>query len=70
MISARLTTFYDHAAASAAPEVHRLATTVDKWWPAILAGLVNVVKSFGPVNRLVCVVPDVCVSRRVRAVCG
>ena len=38
-ISRRLTTFYDHAAASDAPEVHRLATTVDKWWPTVLAGL-------------------------------
>jgi len=28
-----------NAAASTAPEVHRLATTVDKWWPAVLAGL-------------------------------
>jgi len=38
-ISRRLSSFYDHAAASTAPEVHRLATTVDKWWPAVLAGL-------------------------------
>jgi len=39
VISGRLYTFYNHAAASSAPEVHRLATTVDTWWPAILAGL-------------------------------
>jgi len=39
LISRRLSTFYDHAAASTAPEVHRLAATVDRWWPAILAGL-------------------------------
>ena len=39
VISRRLTTFYDHAAASSAPEVHRLAATVDRWWPAVLAGL-------------------------------
>jgi transposase len=38
-ISRRLTAFYDHSAASSAPEVHRLATTVDKWWPTVLAGL-------------------------------
>jgi len=39
VISGRLYTFYNHAAASSAPEVHRLATTVDTWWSAILAGL-------------------------------
>src|SRR5665647_1812417 len=39
VISGRLYTFYNHAAASSAPEVHRLATTVDTWWQAILAGL-------------------------------
>ena len=38
-ISGRLTSFYVRAAASTAPEVHRLATTVEAWWPAILAGL-------------------------------
>ena len=39
LICRRLTTFYDHAAASSAPEVHRLAATIDRWWPAVLAGL-------------------------------
>jgi len=39
VIRNRLFTFYDHAAASTAPEVHRLAATVDTWWPAVLAGL-------------------------------
>ena len=38
-ISGRLTSFYDHAAASTAPEVHRLAATIERWWPAVLAGL-------------------------------
>lgn len=38
-IRAQLETFYDHAAASTAPEVHRLAATVEGWWPAIEAGL-------------------------------
>ena len=38
-ICRRLTTFYDHAAVSSAPEVHRLAATVDRWWLAVLAGL-------------------------------
>ena len=39
LIARRLTTFYDHAAATTSPEVHRLAATVDRWWPAVLAGL-------------------------------
>ena len=39
LISRRLATFYDHAAASSAPEVHRLAATIDRWWPAVLAGI-------------------------------
>jgi len=38
-ITGALVSFYEHAAASTAPEVHRLAGTVEKWWPAILAGL-------------------------------
>lgn len=38
-ISRRLGVFYAHAAASTAPEVHRLAATIETWWPAILAGL-------------------------------
>ncbi len=38
-ISRRLRVFYAHAAASTAPEVHRLAATIETWWPAILAGL-------------------------------
>ncbi len=39
VISHRLYTFYDQAAASRAPEVHRLAATIEAWWPAIEAGL-------------------------------
>lgn len=38
-IRGRLAAFYDHAADSTAPEVHRLAATVEAWWPAIEAGL-------------------------------
>lgn len=38
-IRAHLQAFYGHAAASTAPEVHRLAATVESWWPAIEAGL-------------------------------
>ncbi|MBS2552423.1 transposase [Catenulispora sp. NL8] len=38
-ISARLTRFYESAAASGLPEMERLATTVSTWWPQILAGI-------------------------------
>ena len=38
-IRAHLETFYGHAAVSTAPEVHRLAATIETWWPAIEAGL-------------------------------
>ena len=41
VISHRLYTFYDQAAASRAPEVHRLAHTIEAWWPAIEAGLIT-----------------------------
>jgi transposase len=40
-IARRLGVFYAHAAASTAPEVHRLAVTIQTWWPAILAGLLT-----------------------------
>ena len=39
VIRQRLFTFYNRAAASSAPEVHRLATTVQEWWPAIEAAI-------------------------------
>jgi transposase len=39
LIRARLDQFYSLAAASNAPEVHRLATTIEAWWPAIEAGI-------------------------------
>ena len=41
VIRARLEAFYTHAAASSSPEVHRLAATVEAWWPAIEAGIVT-----------------------------
>ncbi len=31
--------FYDQAASSRSPEVHRLAATVETWWPAIEAAI-------------------------------
>ncbi|MBX7551746.1 transposase [Streptomyces sp. NPDC004232] len=34
-----LTQFYESAAASGLPEVERLATTVNTWWPQILSGI-------------------------------
>lgn len=38
-ISTALIRFYESAAASALPEIERLATTVSTWWPEILAGI-------------------------------
>lgn len=40
-ISHRLWRFYDMAAASPSPEVHRLARTIETWWDAIEAGLLT-----------------------------
>jgi len=39
VIRNRLFTFYNRAAASTSPEVHRRAATVDAWWPAIEAAI-------------------------------
>ena len=39
VIRARLEDFYLAAAASTAPQVHRLAATVEDWWPAIEAAI-------------------------------
>jgi len=39
LLRARLDTFYCRAAASSSPEVHRLATTIETWWPAIEASV-------------------------------
>ena len=38
-IRERLWRFYTQAASSDAPEVHRLATTIEDWWPAIEAAI-------------------------------
>lgn len=38
-IRARLDEFYRRAAASISPEVHRLAATVEAWWPAVEAAI-------------------------------
>ena len=40
-IAARLERFYLRAASCPAPEAHRLAQTIEAWWPAIEAGLVT-----------------------------
>lgn len=37
----RLWAFYQTAAACSAPEAHRLAETIEAWWPAIEAGLLT-----------------------------
>jgi transposase len=41
IIRTRLDSFYQQAAATDAPEAHRLAATVEAWWPAIEAGLLT-----------------------------
>jgi transposase len=41
LIRTRLHEFYARAAASTTPEVHRLATTVEAWWPAIEAAILT-----------------------------
>jgi transposase len=41
LIRARLDSFYQYAAATDAPEVHRLAATIEAWWPAIEAGILT-----------------------------
>ena len=37
IIRARLDSFYQQAAATDAPEAHRLAATIEAWWPAVEA---------------------------------
>ncbi|MGW5163353.1 ISL3 family transposase, partial [Nonomuraea wenchangensis] len=39
VIADRLFRFYDRCAASGLPELERLATTIETWWPEILAFL-------------------------------
>ncbi|WP_267896167.1 transposase [Intrasporangium calvum] len=39
LISHRLYRFYAQAAASDLPEAHRLAQTIETWWPAVLAAI-------------------------------
>ena len=39
LISHRLWKFYAQAAASDIPEAHRLAETIETWWPAVLAAI-------------------------------
>ena len=41
MLRRALHHFYASAAASGAPEIHRLATTVETWWPAIEAAILT-----------------------------
>lgn len=36
-----LDSFYQHAAATDAPEAHRLAGTIEAWWPAIEAAILT-----------------------------
>lgn len=39
VISHRLWRFYDQAASSSSPEAHRLAATIEAWWPAVEAAI-------------------------------
>jgi transposase len=39
IIRARLDSFYQQAAATDAPEAHRLAATIEAWWPAVEAAI-------------------------------
>jgi transposase len=41
VIRTRLDSFYQSAAATDAPEAHRLAATIETWWPAIEAGILT-----------------------------
>jgi transposase len=41
LIRARLDSFYQHAAATDASEAHRLAATIETWWPAVEAGILT-----------------------------
>ena len=41
IIRTHLDSFYQHAAATDAPEAHRLAATIEAWWPAIEAGILT-----------------------------
>jgi transposase len=41
VIRTRLDSFYQQAAATDAPEAHRLAATIEAWWPAIEAGILT-----------------------------
>jgi len=41
VIRTRLNSFYQQAAATDAPEAHRLAATIEAWWPAIEAGILT-----------------------------
>jgi len=54
-VKARLHEFYDWCAASGQPELHRLATTIEHWWPAIAAflttGITNAVSE--GLNRVI-----------------
>jgi transposase len=54
-ISARLTAFYESAAASGLPEMERLAGTISTWWPEILAAITTGITNAASegVNRLI-----------------
>ncbi|TMR89304.1 ISL3 family transposase [Nonomuraea basaltis] len=55
VIAERLFRFYDRCAASGLPELHRLATTIETWWPEILAFLQTGITNAGSegTNRVI-----------------
>ncbi|MFG1697698.1 transposase [Nonomuraea fastidiosa] len=55
VIADRLFRFYDRCAASGLPELHRLATTIETWWPEILAFLRTAITNAGAegTNRVI-----------------
>ncbi|WP_219539950.1 ISL3 family transposase [Nonomuraea guangzhouensis] len=55
VIAHRLFRFYDRCATSGLPELHRLATTIETWWPEILAFLQTGITNAGSegTNRVI-----------------
>jgi transposase len=49
----RLFRVYDRCAASGLPELHRLATTIETWWPEILAFLRTGITNAEGTNRVI-----------------
>lgn len=78
MIAERLFRFYDRCAASGLPELERQATTIETWWPEILAFLQTGITNAGSegTNRVIkTVARDACrfrnsANQRLRTRCA